>query len=367
MKNVFGNALTVTLFGESHGPAIGAVLDGLAPGIKIDEEYISAKMDQRRPVGKISTPRHEADIPEILSGVFGGYTTGTPLCLIIKNENVKSSDYDSVSRLARPSHADLTAKYKYGGFEDYRGGGHFSGRITAALVAAGSIVRKALEDKGIVIGTHIIECAGIKDRGFGAPGADLVSDLAEVNEKAFPVLDEQAAAEMRASIEAAAAEGDSVGGILETAVTGMPCGVGEPWFDTVESMLAHGIFAIPAVKGIEFGAGFDICRMKGSQANDAMKYDDGKVVTETNHSGGINGGITNGMPVLFRTAIKPTASIFKEQHTVDMASGEDAVLQLKGRHDPAIVHRASAVVDAVTALVLADLLTARYGTDYLRG
>jgi len=363
MKNTFGNALTVTLFGESHGPAIGAVLDGLAPGIKIDEEYISEKLDQRRPVGKISTPRKEEDKPEIISGVFNGYTTGTPLCLIIKNENMKSGDYDSVSRLARPSHADLTARYKYGGFEDYRGGGHFSGRITAALVAAGSIVRKAMEEKGIFIGTHISECAGVRDKGF----ADLSSELLTVSQKDFPVIDEQAAVKMRAAIEAAAAEGDSVGGILETAVTGMPCGVGEPWFDTAESMLAHAIFAVPGVKGIEFGAGFDICRMKGSQANDTMKYDGDKVVTATNNSGGINGGITNGMPIIFRTAIKPTPSIFKAQETVDMLQRENAVLELKGRHDPAIVHRARAVVDAVTALVLADLLIVRFGTDYLRG
>ncbi|MBR5230560.1 MAG: chorismate synthase [Firmicutes bacterium] len=363
MKNVLGNNLTVTLFGESHGPAIGAVLDGIAPGIKIDEEYINAKMDQRRPVGKIATPRHEADVPEFLSGVFKGHTTGTPLCLIIKNENVKSGDYDNISRLARPSHADLTARYKYGGFEDYRGGGHFSGRITAALVAAGSIVRKALEEKGVVIATHMKECAGIEDRGF----ENLCADMERVNEQAFPVLDEQAAEKMREAIETAASEKDSVGGILETVVTGMPCGVGEPWFDTVESMLAHGIFAIPAVKGIEFGAGFDICRMRGSQANDSLRYKEGKVVTETNNSGGINGGITNGMPIIFRTAVKPTASIFKEQQTIDMEKEENAVLALKGRHDPAIVHRARAVVDAVTALILADLLVTRFGTDYLRG
>ena len=363
MKNVLGNSLTITLFGESHGPAIGAVLDGLAPGIIIDEKYIDAKLEQRRPVGKISTPRKEADKPEFISGVFNGCTTGTPLCLIIKNENVKSSDYDSISRLARPSHADLTARYKYGGFEDYRGGGHFSGRITAALVAAGSVVRKALEEKGIIIGTHISECAGICDRGFG----NITEDLTAVNAKAFAVLDDGAAAKMQAAIEAAAAEGDSVGGILETVVTGMPCGIGEPWFDTAESMLAHAIFAVPGVKGMEFGAGFDICRMRGSEANDAMRYESGRVVTKTNHSGGINGGITNGMPVVFRTAIKPTPSIFKAQETVDMLKGENAVLELKGRHDPAIVHRARAVVDAVTALVLADLLVTRFGTDYLRG
>lgn len=363
MKNVFGNSLTITLFGESHGPAVGAVLDGLAPGIKIDEEYISAKMDQRRPVGSISTQRKEADKPEFVSGVFNGYTTGTPLCLTIKNENAKSEDYGSVSCLARPSHADLTARYKYGGFEDYRGGGHFSGRITAALVAAGAIVRKALEEKGIVIGTHISECACISDRKF----EELAEDLTEVNKKSFAVLDECAGEKMHAAIKAAAAEGDSVGGILETAVIGIPCGIGEPWFDTVESMIAHAIFSIPGVKGVEFGAGFDICRMKGSEANDAMRFDGSKVVTETNNSGGINGGITNGMPVIFRTAIKPTPSIFTAQKTVDMESNKNAVLELKGRHDPAIVHRARAVVDAVTALVIADLLVTRFGTDYLRG
>ncbi len=362
MKNTFGNALTVTLFGESHGPAIGAVLDGLAPGIKIDEQYIEAKLNQRKPIGKISTPRQEKDEIEFLSGVFNGYTTGTPLCLIIRNENVKSKDYDSVSRLARPSHADLAARYKYASFEDYRGGGHFSGRVTAALVAAGAIVMKALEDKGIKLGTHIKSCAGESDRDF----LNLEEDIKTLAELKFPVLDQRAAASINERILEAASEGDSVGGILETAVIGMNCGVGEPWFDTVESMIAHGIFSVPAVKGIEFGAGFGICSMRGSQANDAMRYEDGKVVTMTNNSGGINGGITNGMPIIFRTAIKPTASIFKEQNTVDLLNKENAVLQLKGRHDPAIVHRARAVIDAVTALTLADLLTVRFGTDFLR-
>lgn len=362
MKNTFGNALTITLFGESHGPAIGAVLDGLAPGIKIDEEYIRGKLNQRRPVGKISTPRQEEDKVEFLSGVFNGYTTGTPLCLIIRNENVKSKDYDSVSRLARPSHADLTARYKYGGFEDYRGGGHFSGRITAALVAAGAIVMKALEDKGIKIGTHIKSCGGVSDRDFG----NLKEDIEALEEKTFPVLDEQSAQLINQKILEAAGDGDSVGGVLETAVTGMVCGVGEPWFDTVESMLAHSIFSVPAVKGVEFGAGFAICNMRGSEANDAIRYEDGKVVTATNNSGGINGGITNGMPIIFRTGIKPTASIFKEQETIDMLKKENGLLQLKGRHDPAIVHRARVVIDVVTAITLADLLTMRFGTDFLR-
>ncbi len=361
MKNTFGMALTVTLFGESHGPAIGAVVDGIAPGIKVDLEYIEKKMDKRRPYGKISTPRQETDKVEILSGVFNGYTTGTPLCVVIKNENIKSKDYDAMSRVARPSHADLTANYKYGGFEDFRGGGHFSGRITAALVAVGAILMSALESKGIYIGTHIKSCYEISDREFG----DYLRDIKTLDELKFPVLDSEKADNMRTAIEEAAKEGDSLGGILETAVVGMPVGVGEPWFDTVESMLAHAIFAVPAVKGIEFGAGFDITKMKGSEANDVFRYEGTDIVTTTNNSGGINGGITNGMPIIFRSAIKPTPSIFKTQETVDFKKAENTELNLQGRHDPAIVHRARAVVDAMTAITLADLLTARFGTDYL--
>ena len=361
MKNTFGMALTVTLFGESHGPVIGAVIDGIAPGIKIDEEYINGKMMQRAPYGKISTARKEADKVEFVSGVFNGYTTGTPLCLMIKNENVLSCDYDNVSRVARPSHADLTAFYKYGGYEDYRGGGHFSGRLTAAIVAAGAVVMKALEEKDIKIGTHIKDCYGICDRDF----ENTEEDIKLLSEKRFPVLDEKAAEAIVKVIEDAAAEGDSVGGILETVVTGIPKGVGEPWFDTVESLLSHGIFAIPAVKGIEFGAGFEMAHMRGSVANDPFRYEGGKIVTMTNNNGGINGGITNGMPIRFKTVINPTPSIFREQESVDFKKGENTTLQLSGRHDPAIVHRARAVIDAMTALVIADLLTVRYGTDFL--
>ena len=366
MKNTFGNSVTVTLFGESHGPAIGAVIDGLAAGIRIDEEYIKAKLSLRRPYGKISTARREADEFEFLSGVFKGYTTGTPLCILIRNEDTRSSDYEQVSRLARPSHADLTASYKYGGFEDYRGGGHFSGRITAALVAAGAILMKALEDKGILIGTHIKSCGSVSDRAFKDSEGEGEKDIKALESMDFPVLDDGAAELMKAQILAAAQEGDSVGGILETMVLGMPGGVGEPWFDTVEGMIAHSIFSVPAVKGVEFGAGFDITRMRGSEANDCLRTDGQRIYTETNNSGGINGGITNGMPIVFRTAIKPTASIFKEQETVDIIKGENAVLSLKGRHDPAIVHRAAVVVSAVTAITLSDLLAEKYGADWLR-
>jgi chorismate synthase len=254
MKNTIGSALTVTLFGESHGEAIGAVIDGLSPGIEVDMDYIRSKLAKRRPYGSIATKRREPDEPEFLSGVFNGYTTGTPLTLVIRNCDTKSEHYEDIKKMPRPSHADLTSWYKYAGFQDYRGGGHFSGRITAALVAAGAIVMKALEKKNIYIGTHIKNCHGIEDREFENYKKDILT-LADMN---FPVLDETQAIAMEKEIAAAASEGDSVGGILETAVINMLPGVGEPWFDTIEGMLSHSIFSIPAVKGIEFGAGFKV-------------------------------------------------------------------------------------------------------------
>ena len=362
MRNVFGTVLTLTLFGESHGRSIGAVIDGMSPGVRVDEEYIREKLDQRRPSGRISTQRREADSFEILSGVFRGYTTGSPICIKIDNQDTKSGDYDEMRSVARPSHADLTAYEKYGGFEDYRGGGHFSGRVTAALVAAGAIVMKALEDKGIRIGTHLFRCCSISDRQF----ADYEQDIEKLSGLTFPVLDEEAAKAMTEAIEKIASQGDSTGGILETAVTGLPAGAGEPWFDTVESVIAHGIFSVPAVKGIEFGAGFAMADMRGSQANDPIRVSEGKFYTISNNNGGINGGITNGMPVIFRTVVKPTSSIYKEQQTVDFKRKENTTLVIRGRHDPAIVHRARAVVDAVTAICLGDLLITRFGADYFR-
>ena len=361
MKNTMGNALTVTLFGESHGEAIGAVIDGISPGIKIDVEYIQEKLGQRRPYGKASTKRLEPDKPEFLSGVYNGYTTGTPLAVMIRNQDTKSGDYEEIRRKPRPSHADLTAAYKYGGFEDFRGGGHFSGRITAALVAAGAIVMRALEDKGIYTGTHIKSCHGVCDRDF----ENYEEDIKLLSSAQFPVLENREAIE--AEMLKAASEGDSVGGVLETAVINMPAGTGEPWFDTIEGMIAHNIFSIPAVKGIEFGAGFAVAEMRGSEANDGFMYDNGRIVTKTNSSGGINGGISNGMPIIFRTAVKPTPSIYKAQDTVDLEKEENAKLIIQGRHDPAVIHRARAVVDAVTALTLADLLTVRFGTDFFKG
>ncbi|MBR7117442.1 MAG: chorismate synthase [Clostridia bacterium] len=361
MKNTFGNSIAVTLFGESHGEAIGAVIDGLAPGIKIDKDYISARLDERKPKGKISTARREGDEFEIVSGAFNGYTTGTPLAILIRNTSTKSSDYAQLKDTPRPSHADYTAEIKYRGYQDYRGGGHFSGRITAALVAAGAIIRYALEAKGIKIGTHVLRLHGITDRAF----MNLDEDIAALNGVSFPVLDDGAKADMMKIAEDAAERGDSVGGVLESVIIGVPAGVGEPWFDTLEGVLAHALFSVPAVKGVEFGLGFGFADAYGSEANDEFVIKDGAIKTTTNNNGGINGGISNGMPITFRTAIKPTPSIFKKQSTVNMKEMTECELEISGRHDPAIIHRARAVVDAIAAITIADMLALKYGTDWL--
>ena len=361
MKNTFGSSVSVTLFGESHGAAIGAIIDGIAPGIKIDEDFIRSQLSLRRPVGLISTPRVEPDEFVIESGVFEGKTTGTPICILIPNVNTKSKDYSEIRSKARPGHADYTAYEKYHGFEDYRGGGHFSGRLTAAVVAAGAIAISALRQKGINIGTHIARLAGIADRGF----KDYESDIKKLSEMQFAVFDTATAEKMKEEIIAAKNVGDSVGGVLETAVTGLPAGVGEPWFDSVESLLSHALFSVPAVKGVEFGGGFSLCDMRGSQANDPIRTENGKIFTLTNNNGGINGGITNGMPVIFRCAVKPTSTIHISQKTVDFINMENVDFLAGGRHDPCIVHRARVVVDSITALTLCDILSARFGTDWL--
>ena len=363
MKNTIGTSVAVTLFGESHGPAIGAVLDGLAPGIPVDEAFIARQLTLRRPWGAISTGLVEADRFELVSGVFEGHTTGTPLCILIPNEDTRSRDYAALRALARPGHADYTAHVKYHGFADYRGGGHFSGRVTAALVAAGAVAIRALRERGVVIGSHIARCGGVADRDF----SDLPAELEALNETLFAVLDADAGARMRDAISAAAAEGDSVGGVLETAVCGLPAGVGEPWFDTLEGLLAHALFSVPGVKGVDFGGAFDHTDLRGSEYNDAFYMDGGAVRTKTNHNGGVNGGISNGMPLLLRCAVKPTPSIRKTQETVDFLKGEDATLTIEGRHDPAILHRARVVADSVTALALCDALALRFGTDWLGG
>lgn len=353
MKNTFGNNIAVTLFGESHGIMIGAVLDGMPAGIPVDEDFIAYQMSLRKSVGAVSTARKEADEVKIVSGVFNGTTTGTPITFLIENQDTRSRDYGELAYTARPSHADYTAEIKYKGFQDFRGGGHFSGRITAGLVAAGAVAISALKSQGISIGTHILSCGGVSDRDFN----DIQSDINYLNSREFAVLDDAKAEEMMTAITNAKTDGDSVGGVLETAVYGMPAGYGEPWFDTVEGLLSHALFSIPAVKGVEFGAGFAYASMRGSQANDPFRNEDNKVVTSTNNCGGILGGITDGMPIIFRCAVKPTPSIYKEQLTVNLKTGENTSLQIKGRHDPAIVHRARVVADSITALVLLDLLS----------
>ena len=361
MKNTFGTSVAVTLFGESHGGEIGAVLSGMAPGIPVDEADIAAALTRRRPVADLGTARREPDRVRVISGVFHGKTTGAPLCIIIQNDNIIHNDYDSWRGLARPGHADYTAYMKYHGFEDYRGGGQFSGRMTAPLVAVGAVAVSALAAKGIAVGTHVAAVGGVHDRAF----EDLAADIKTLKSAPLGMLDNVAAEQARVVIKAVKDAGDSVGGILETAVIGLPAGVGEPFFDSVESVLSHMLFSIPAVKGVSFGAGFDFAHLHGSKAGDAMRMQDGRPVTRTNRNGGVCGGITNGMPLLFRMAVKPTPSIYKPQQTVNFLTGENATLQLTGRHDPAVVLRARPVVDAVTALALCDLLALRYGTDYL--
>ncbi len=361
MKNTFGNNVSVTLFGESHGAAIGAILDGFPAGVDVNEEFISHQLDLRRPVEKISTPRQEADKFSIVSGVFQGKTTGTPISIVIPNENTHSKDYSKTYGKARPGHADYTAYCKYNGCEDYRGGGHFSGRITAGLVAAGAIAIDLLSRKGIKIGTHIAKCAGTEDDNF----TEYESNINALSNKMFAVLNDEKGEQMIKNIENAGEQGDSVGGVLETAVIGLPVGVGEPWFDSVESVLSHALFSIPAIKGVEFGAGFSCADMLGSEMNDSFVVEDGKITTKTNNNGGINGGITNGMPVIFKCAVKPTPSISKEQETVDFIKKENTALSVKGRHDPCIVHRARVVVDSITALALCDLLSQKFGADWL--
>ena len=361
MKNTFGTSVSVTLFGESHGLEIGAVLDGMAPGIPVSCEHIALRLSQRRPHGDISTARQEGDAFRIVSGVKDGKTTGAPLAILISNTDARSGDYDEMQALARPGHADYAASQKYHGYEIREGGGHFSGRLTAPLVALGAIAQDALEKKGIRIGTHI-SCLGcVGDRPF----ENLDADIDTLSDKIFPVLDDAAGEKMKARILEAKAKGDSLGGVLECVVTGMPAGVGEPWFDSVEGVLSHALFSIPAIKGVEFGDGFALTDLKGSEANDPLRQVDGRVVTTTNHNGGVNGGITNGMPLVIRLAVKPTPTISLAQETVSLTTGENATLAAKGRHDPCIVHRVRAVVDAMVALTLCDLLALRFGTDYL--
>ena len=356
MSGVWGNKIKVSIFGESHGAAIGINIDGLPSGFKIDMDKVAEEMGRRAP-GKsaISTARKEADIPEILSGFFEGKTTGTPLCGIIRNGDTRSKDYSKTKDLMRPGHADYSGNVRYSGFNDYRGGGHFSGRITAALVFAGAICKQVLETRGIFIGAHINSIGNIKDEKFDEVNLKK-EDMLPLRSKELPLINESLEEKIRNAIVYAKTSGDSLGGTIECGVVGINPGVGNPFFHSVESTLAHLIFSVPAVKGIEFGKGFEISTMQGSESNDEYYYENNIVKAKSNNNGGIIGGITNGMPLIFRVAIKPTASISKKQNTINISTKENTILQVEGRHDPCIVQRALPVIEAVTAIGLLDLI-----------
>lgn len=364
MKDSFGHALQVTLFGESHGAAIGAVVQGITAGITLDPNFLDFQMDKRRAAGAISTQRQEPDKVQFLSGVVDNVTTGTAITLMIENTNTKSKDYSKTQYLLRPGHADFTAFEKYRGFQDFRGGGHFSGRLTAPIVAAGSLFHQMLRDRQIFIATHLLECAGISDAPFSTDHDQLQAQINHLHNAHFSVIDPKQEDVMKAEIVKASEAKDSVGGILETVVYGLPTGLGEPFFSSVESVLSPLLFSIPAVKGLEFGTGFGFSKLKGSEANDPFQIKDGRISTTSNHNGGINGGITNGMPLIFRTVVKPTPSIYQQQQTVDYQAKENTTLEIHGRHDPCIVHRARVVQDSMVAIGIADLCNMMYGMTW---
>ena len=353
MSCSFGEKFRITIFGQSHSDAIGVVIDGIPAGIVLDTEKIDRFMARRAP-GKnaYSTKRNEADKPEIISGVVDGITCGAPLCAIIKNNDQHSKDYSKLRALPRPSHSDFSAYMKHNGFNDIRGGGNFSGRMTAPMCFAGAVAMQILEQKGICIGAHIEKIAGICDARFNP----VDTDLGVLDSKDFPVLDDSVKAEMLSKIEEARLDGDSVGGVIECAVTGVPVGIGEPMFDGVENVLSCAVFAVPAVKGIEFGNGFRCADLRGSQNNDEFIVTDGKITTKTNNHGGIIGGLTSGMPIIFRVAIKPTPSIAKKQMTVNLNANTPEELVIEGRHDPCIVPRAVPCIEAAAALAIINLI-----------
>ncbi len=357
MSGIYGMNIKMAIYGESHGASIGLVLDGVPPGLELDLAAIEKEMARRAP-GRdaLSTPRKENDAFEIQSGFFAGRTTGTPICAMIKNSDQHSKDYSIMKDKMRPGHADYAGFVHYKGCNDYRGGGSFSGRLTAPLVFAGAVAKQALAQYGIVVGAHILQIADVREKGFPALGTN-IEMLHNLAAKPFPVLDDNIGEVMQQRILSAKADLNSVGGIIETMVLNVPAGIGSPYFDSVESRLSHGLFSVPAVKGVEFGDGFGMAALTGAEANDELYYDaSGQVKAYSNHNGGITGGISNGMPMLFRVAIKPTPSIAREQRTISLSQQENTTLTITGRHDPCIVQRAIPVIEAVTAWTIWDLL-----------
>lgn len=354
MSSTYGDMIKLSIFGQSHGDAIGMTLDGVPAGLAVDLQKLQEFLNRRRPgQNDHSTPRREEDAPEFLSGIVNGYTCGAPIAAIIRNQNTRSGDYAELKDVPRPGHADFTAHIKYGGYQDVAGGGHFSGRLTAPLCIAGGLCKQWLEERGIRIGARISVIAGVADDplflDWESPNLDAIN-------KDFPVLNPEAGAKMREQIAKAKADGDSVGGLIECVVTGLPAGLGDPMFGGMESRIAQIVYGIPAVKGLDFGVGFTGSYLRGSQNNDSFIIKDGKVQTANNRAGGILGGITNGMPLVFHAAIKPTPSISKPQQSVSLSRMEPQVLEVKGRHDPCIVPRAVPVIEAAAAIAIYDAL-----------
>ena len=361
MSSSIGEMFKITVFGQSHSGAIGVVVDGVPAGIKLDIAEIERFMARRAPSGGgISTARKETDKPEIVSGLADDITCGAPICAVIKNGDTRSKDYSKLKDIPRPMHADFAAAVKYNGFNDIRGGGQFSGRLTAPLCFAGAVAMQVLKAEGITVGAHISAIAGVKDKDFDPV---LVNEeiLSSMSKKSFSVIDDLAGEAMQEKILAAKAQGDSVGGVIECAVIGVPAGIGEPIYDGIENRISATVFGIPAVKGIEFGAGFAAAEMLGSEHNDDFVMQGEKVVTKTNRHGGILGGISSGMPILFKAAFKPTPSIAKAQNSVSLSRGENAELIIEGRHDPCVVSRAVPCVEAAAAVAVLDLLLQEKG------
>lgn len=357
MGSFFGDKIRISVFGESHGTAMGVIIDGLPAGEEIDMNEVYVQMQRRAPGGdKTATPRKEADFPEVLSGMLNGKTTGAPLAAVIHNTNTRSSDYGNLISSPRPGHADYTAYLKYGGCNDIRGGGHFSGRLTANIVFAGAVARQILKRKGITIAAHIYSIGNAYDAPFEPCGiTDELTD--KLNKSKFALVNDDCEKSMREVVEAARLDGDSVGGIIECIIQGMPKGVGDPMFNGVENVISAAVFGVPAVKGIEFGSGFSGTLKRGSENNDEFYYDEqGNIRTYTNNHGGALGGITSGMPIIFRAAVKPTPSVSVEQKTVNLQTGENTTVVVKGRHDPCIVPRAVPVIEAAAAIAVINVL-----------